>query len=172
MVGMHRRSQTTASPGVCLEARSSRKRARARDERGQSIVEFALVLPLLAVLMIGMIKFGILLNNYITLTNAVAAGARTLAVNRGVGTATPNACTLAYTALTNAATNLITSKITITEPPVFTTSSGSAGADTCTALVAGDAATMQATYPCDLLVFGHNWWPSCTLNSQTTIRIE
>ena len=55
---------------------------RARDERGQAMVEFALVLPILMALLLGIIQFGIVFNNYITLTDAARAGARKAAVSR------------------------------------------------------------------------------------------
>ena len=53
-----------------------------QDERGQTMTEFALVLPLLCVLLFGVIQFGILYNNYVNLTDAVRAGARKAAVSR------------------------------------------------------------------------------------------
>lgn len=46
------------------------------------MTEFALVLPILALLLFGVIQFGIAFNNYITLTDAVRAGARKGAVGR------------------------------------------------------------------------------------------
>ena len=46
------------------------------------MTEFALVLPILALLLFGVIQFGIVFNNYITLTDAVRAGARKAAVGR------------------------------------------------------------------------------------------
>lgn len=46
------------------------------------MTEFALVLPLLVLLLFGVIQFGIAFNNYITLTDAVRAGARKGAVAR------------------------------------------------------------------------------------------
>jgi Flp pilus assembly protein TadG len=57
------------------------------DERGQTMVEFALVLPLMALLLFGVIQFGILFNNYVTLTDAVRAGVRKAAVSRELGPA-------------------------------------------------------------------------------------
>ena len=39
------------------------------------MAEFTLVLPVLAILLFGIIQFGITFNNYITLTDAVRAGA-------------------------------------------------------------------------------------------------
>jgi hypothetical protein len=58
------------------------KKTSFRAERGQTMTEFALVLPLLALLLFGVIQFGIAFNNYITLTDAVRAGARKAAVSR------------------------------------------------------------------------------------------
>jgi Flp pilus assembly protein TadG len=47
-----------------------------RSERGQSLTEFALALPILALLLFAVIQFGIVFNNYVTLTDATRAGAR------------------------------------------------------------------------------------------------
>jgi len=136
-----------------------------RGDRGSSLFELALSLPILAVLLVGIIKGGILFYDYVTLADAVAVGARTLATSRGVSTA----CTSAETALTNAATNLVTAKIT----PSVSFPSSNPHTDSCTSLYAGDAAAVEATYPCDLMIpFVGNVWPGCTLTSETTIRIE
>ena len=59
-----------------------RKNISFRAQNGQTMTEFALVLPLLALLLFGVIQFGIAFNNYITLTDAVRAGARKGAVAR------------------------------------------------------------------------------------------
>jgi Flp pilus assembly protein TadG len=56
-----------------------------RSESGQAMTEFALVLPVLALLLFAVIQFGITFNNYITVTDAVRAGARKAAVTRGTG---------------------------------------------------------------------------------------
>jgi TadE-like protein len=52
------------------------------SERGQTMTEFAIVLPLLCMLLFGIIQFGILYNNYVTVTDAARAGARKAAVSR------------------------------------------------------------------------------------------
>ena len=145
--------------------RARRTIVRAGSEEGSSLFEFAMVLPLLMVLLVGIIKGGIYFYDYVVLADAVAAGARTLATNRGNG----NACTLAETALKNAAYDLNQSLITI-QPETF----AGAGGSTCTALATNDAVTMSATYPCDMGIpfLGSNFWPNCTLSSQTTVRIE
>ena len=46
------------------------------------MVEFVIVAPILLLLVFGIIQFGILFNNYVTLTDAVRAGARQAAVSR------------------------------------------------------------------------------------------
>ena len=56
-----------------------------RSERGQTFTEFALILPILMVLMLGIVQFGVAFNNYVTLTDAVRAGARKAAVSRHSG---------------------------------------------------------------------------------------
>lgn len=46
------------------------------------MTEFALVLPLLALLLFAVIQFGIVFNNYLTVTDAARAGARMGAVSK------------------------------------------------------------------------------------------
>ena len=45
--------------------------------RGQSLVEFALVLLPLFLLILGVVQFGLIFNSYVTMTNAAREGART-----------------------------------------------------------------------------------------------
>jgi Flp pilus assembly protein TadG len=58
------------------------RRSRAHNEKGQTMVEFILVLPVLLIVLFGIFQFGIAFKNYISLTDAVRAGARTAAVSR------------------------------------------------------------------------------------------
>jgi Flp pilus assembly protein TadG len=60
------------------------KMKKIRNERGQTMVEFAMVAPLLLILLLGILQFGATFNRYLTLTDAVRAGARKGAVSRGV----------------------------------------------------------------------------------------
>jgi Flp pilus assembly protein TadG len=64
-----------------VKKRTSRK-IQLRSQQGQSLTEFALVLPVLALLIFAVIQFGIAFSNYVTLTDATRAGARKGAVGR------------------------------------------------------------------------------------------
>src|SRR5687767_12646276 len=58
---------------------------RDRSERGQSVVEFAMVLPLLLVVLFAIVDFGRIYQGHITLTNAAREGARLGAVGGSEG---------------------------------------------------------------------------------------
>jgi Flp pilus assembly protein TadG len=47
-----------------------------KNERGGSLVEFAIIMPLLFILLFGIIEFGLLLYNQAVITNASREGAR------------------------------------------------------------------------------------------------
>ena len=47
-----------------------------KDESGAAAVEFAIVLPVLLLLVFGIIEFGLLFNRYITVTHAAREGVR------------------------------------------------------------------------------------------------
>lgn len=47
-----------------------------KSKRGQSLVETAIVLPLILLLLMGIIDFGLLFNNYIVISNASREAAR------------------------------------------------------------------------------------------------
>jgi Flp pilus assembly protein TadG len=59
-----------------------RLRAVRRDQRGTALVEFALIAPLLFLLLFGIIDFGRALNYYNQVTQLAGQGARAAAVNR------------------------------------------------------------------------------------------
>jgi len=52
-----------------------------KKENGASAVEFAIILPLLVVLIFGIVEFGIAYNNYLAITHAAREGARLAAVD-------------------------------------------------------------------------------------------
>ena len=49
-------------------------------EKGASAVEFAIILPILVMLVFGIIQFGLVFNKYIAITHATREGARLAAV--------------------------------------------------------------------------------------------
>jgi len=54
-----------------------RRRGHGRERsRGQSLVEFSLVLVPLLLLILGVVQFGLIFNSYVTITNAAREGAR------------------------------------------------------------------------------------------------
>jgi TadE-like protein len=58
-------------------------RARRADERGQALVEFALIAPLFLMLVVGVIQFAVALNYWLDLQRVANQGARSAAVNCG-----------------------------------------------------------------------------------------
>lgn len=52
---------------------------------GQAFVEFAIVLPVLVMLVVGIAQFGLAFHNYLSITDATRVGARAAAVKRTVG---------------------------------------------------------------------------------------
>lgn len=62
------------------------KRLFLKDQRGQALVELALVLPVLLVLFMGTVEFGRIFHSYLVITNASREGAR-VAVLGGADTA-------------------------------------------------------------------------------------
>ena len=72
--------------------RSSRLRA----TDGQAFVEFAIVLPVLVLLLFGITQFGLAFRNYLAITDAARVGARAAAVKR-----TTSPCAAATTAIQN-----------------------------------------------------------------------
>ena len=80
-------------------------------EKGQSIVEFAIILPFLIFLLLGITQFGLAFHNYLAITDAARVGARAAAVNR-----TTNPCSAARTAIQNTVSpaqwSVVSSRIT------------------------------------------------------------
>jgi Flp pilus assembly protein TadG len=127
-------------------------RIRFRNERGQTMTEFALVLPVLAVLLFGVIQFGIVFNNYVTLTDSVRAGARKGAVGRF----SSNPVGDVQTAVKSSAGGLNQGQLNITVTSPWTPASD---------------VTVTATYPYSISLLG---WvvKSGRLSSTTTERVE
>jgi Flp pilus assembly protein TadG len=71
-------------------------RSRFGRQDGQAFVEFAIVLPFLALLVFGVAQFGLLFRDYLAITDAARVAARAAAVER-----TSGPCAAAETAIQN-----------------------------------------------------------------------
>src|SRR5215210_6968428 len=123
-----------------------------KQEQGQTMTEFALVLPLLALLLFGVIQFGIVFNHYVTVTDAVRAGARQGAVGRH--TANPSAAVVDR--VRDSASGLDQSKLNVSVTSPWTQASD---------------VTVTATYPYNISLLGFVV-KSGNLASTTTERVE
>jgi len=117
-------------------------------ERGQALVEFALVLPILATLLLGVIQFGIVFHDYLALADAVRTGARQASVTHD-GTAATNAVIASA------------SELKSTDLAIGVSSTWAPGSDV----------TVTATYPYDISILGVVV-KSGRLSAKTTDRVE
>jgi Flp pilus assembly protein TadG len=116
------------------------------------MTEFALVLPLLILILFSIIQFGIAFNNYISLTDAVRAGARKAAVARHLSD--PAGASIA--SVRAAATDLDPADLQITVESSWTP---------------GNEVRVTATYPYSISLMG---WvvKSGRMSSMTVERVE
>jgi len=161
-----------AQSGECrsktAKTRVSRHRSKRAGIRGQSLIEFTLVMPFLLLVATGMVSFGLALHNDLVLTNAVNTGAQLLAFSRGQ---TTDPCATATTAITNAAPSLY-SGLSLTFVINGTTYSSTTSCTSAASnMVQGATAQVTGSYPCVIAIVGANY-PSCTLRSQVTEYIQ
>jgi len=116
------------------------------------MTEFALVLPVLALLLFAVIQFGIVFNNYVTLTDATRAGARKAAVSRQAS----NPAGVAETAVRNSASDMKQSDLKVTINSTWKPSAD---------------VVVTATYPYKVSLLGLVV-KSGRLSSKTTERVE
>lgn len=122
-------------------------------ERGQTMVEFALVAPVLLLIVFAAIQFGILYNHYVTLTDATRAGARKAVVSR----LEPDPAGVAEAQVRRSAGDLDQSELDV--------------AVTAVAWEHAQDVTVEATYPYSVSLLGLVV-ASGRLKSTTTERVE
>ena len=130
----------------------NRRRIQIRSEQGQSLTEFALALPILALLLFAVIQFGVVFNNYVTLVDATRAGARKGAVGREQ----QNPAGAVTTEVRASAKDLNQSALNVTVTSTWQPSSD---------------VTVTATYPYSISLLGMVV-KSGRLSSTTTERVE
>jgi len=134
-----------------------------RDQRGVSAIEFAIVLPILILLIFGIIEFSLFLYDKAVITNASREGARA-----GIVFADPRPGDDSIAAVVDnyCQDNLIT--FGAATGPTTTVSRGGTG-------IAGDSLTVQVTYQYDFLVIP-NYIPGLgsgiNLVAETIMRLE
>jgi Flp pilus assembly protein TadG len=126
------------------------KRVQMKSERGQTMTEFALVAPIFVVLLFGIIQFGIVFNNYVTLTDAARAASRKGAVSRNTSDPKGTCEAAGYAAGSNL-------KNPGTDFKLFCSSSWAPGSEL----------TVTATYPYRISLMG---WVVASGNLNTTMK--
>jgi Flp pilus assembly protein TadG len=134
-----------------------------RREKGQALVEIALILPVFLLLLLGIVQFGTVFRDYIALTDATRVGARQAAVARSIqpeSARVPNV----VAKVEKAAVNLDKTKMTVTVSPVK--------ADGITAgWEQSGEVEVRATYPFRINIIGLVVFNG-TLQSRTVERVE
>jgi Flp pilus assembly protein TadG len=142
-------------------------KAGAGGERGAVILEFAVLAPVLLLIMLGIAQFGLTLNQYVMLWNGVGVGATQFAISAGASS-TPYSGTISQ--IEQIAPTLTPANLTFT----FTVNGTACATDAaCQAALALPAnaltpAVVAASYPCSLTVLQYNFFPGCTLTAQVT----
>ena len=152
----------SVSHGVAFISRA------ARCESGAAAVEFALVLPLLMILLHGIYVFGMTFSNYIVVTSSTQAAVLQLTISRGSNT--PLTDTKA--SVVAIAQSLNPDNITITTKVNGTACTTDGQCKTALASAAGLPAAVTVSYPCNIRVMGQNFAPSCNLASSAIGRIQ
>jgi Flp pilus assembly protein TadG len=123
------------------------------EEDGAALVEFGVVFPIMMIFIMAIFMFGIALNNYIQLTDAVGIAGRALAISQGQ---TTDPCSTVSTALHQAAPGLNQASLSYT----YTINGNPYSGTTCTGAVAdlkvGVNATINVTYPLNITIWGKN----------------
>jgi Flp pilus assembly protein TadG len=138
------------------------------NRRGQSLVEFSLVMPVLFLTVTGMLSFGLSLHDDLVLTNGVNSAAQVLSISRGQ---TTDPCATAVSAVQNASPSLVNANLSYTfvlNGASFTSTSCTSGAAD---MVQGASAQITAAYPCVLAIYSMHI-PGCNLRAQTTEVIQ
>jgi len=118
------------------------------------MVEFALVAPVLIMLLLGIIQFGLLFNNWIEVTNAARDGARKGAVSRNSSSGVADA--IAAARASAGSLNVSNMSITVSPSQPWT---------------AGQDIVVTVSYPGNINILGIAMW-SGRLTSRSTVRME
>jgi Flp pilus assembly protein TadG len=141
----------------------------ATDISGAAAIEFALVVPVFLLVVLGGFIFAIALGNYLSVSNAAYAGVSQLTLSRGL--TTPYTTTVS--AINAAANNLITGSLTVAVSVNGTACSTDAACQTALSTASSKQASVTVSYPCSLGVMQYNFASSgCTLHSSVVGLVQ
>ena len=143
-------------------------RALTLDTRGGALVEMAVSMPIILVVMTGIFSFSVALHQKLALAEAVSAGGRVLAVERG----DTDPCQKATDAIYAAAPTLSRSNLQIS----YVLDGVAVGSNVTTCannpnMTAGRAAQITATYPTAVSIYGKSFG-SLSLQTQISEAIQ
>lgn len=148
----------------------ARSRFAKRSDEGGALVEFAVVLPMMMLLITGMFSFGVVLNNYMVLTTSIGNGSRALALSRGQTSPTLAAsdpCAYAVQVAETSGPSLNSKGMSFN---IAWTTTNSSGATTTTnytnscpgmSLNQGDTVQVSGNYAVNIFLYG---WKPAALN--------
>lgn len=124
------------------------------NQKGQSLVEFAIIVPILLLIVMGIFQFGMMLNAYLTIENVSREGARIGII--GSSDAEINSAIIA------SSSNLDPLKLTVSITPDEASRKS------------GDTLTVKVTYNYELTIpiISNLFNSEAVLNGQTSMRIE
>jgi len=178
---MRRVNGFAESKRLSSSARSAGKRVRAclhKGDEGNTIVEMALMMPILMTVMLGIFVLGILFINYRALYQAVGDGSDFLqALSKDA--AGTEICNATFNYMTGVAPTLNpnTLNVTITLNGAATTLNGTnLASNKCyssgTNMAPGVNVSVSATYPCNFIIYGKDYsGGSCLLNTQPSTQL-
>ena len=126
--------------------------ARRTDERAQATVEFAIILPIVCLILFGAVQFGTAFWQMQQASHAASAGARVASVSRTAA----DRETRIVEAVENAS-------------PGLTLDAGNVAVDST--WTAGDEVTVSVSYPINLTVMGHTYFNSDFVSTRSA-RVE
>jgi Flp pilus assembly protein TadG len=154
--------------------RGVQRASRARDQHGAAVVEFALIAPLLIMLVFGIIDYGYMLNRDTMLNNAVRDGARVASLDGS------------YSEIVSSVTSELQSVGIPTTSPTTTITVDCIKVDGTACAVNGvaatyDAAAVSGSTAIVKVTYKHSWLTpvlgvvgssSVTLSQETRMRVE
>jgi Flp pilus assembly protein TadG len=149
-------------------AETKRRAMKMRDVSGAALIEFAFVMPMLMMMIVGMFVFGITIHDYISVTGAAEAGMLQLTVSRGDTTPWTDTTNVVYAA----APTLLKTNLTVTVSVNGTACASDAACVTALSTAAGLPASVTVRYPCKLKVLAVSYLKNCTVSATPTGRVQ